>query len=153
MESTISTIIATTTSKTIETNPFFSLNYWVGSPSGFPLKILIILGLISTLPIVFVLLVTVFKFLSPKLTAPESKFFNKIIFWTIGFGPLGWLLILFRKFQIPFLSARILWVLWLISFLGVLLYLFIYYRNKLPVQKQKFFSYQLKKRYFPKKKR
>lgn len=153
MESTITAKLSTNSSKPIADSPFLTINYWFGTPSELSLAKLVPFEIFSTVILIVVLVLLAYKLLNSKLTPPDHKFLKLVIWLTFFFGPVGWLLILARNIGIVFLSARIFWLIWLVLLVLVLIYLTRYYRRVLTRSKQTFASYQLKKRYFPKKKK
>ena len=153
MESTITAKLATNSSNILEKYQFLSLNYWFGTPAELGFAALVPLEIISTLIFIVALIFVALKLTRKDLTPPDHKFFNRAIWLTLFFGPIGWLLVIFRNLGVVFLSARFLWVVWFGLLLWVGYYLFRYYSRNLPLAKQTYASYQLKKRYFPKKKK
>ena|SRR3989344_7479850 len=153
MESSVSAKLATNSSELFRGNQILSLNYWVGTPNPLSLDKLIILEVLVTLVFIASLTFIAIRFGNRRLTPPENKFLSKLILYTIWFGPLGWLLVLFRNWGVVFLSSRALWVLWAISLISVSYFLFRNYNLSLPAAKKTYLSYQLKKRYFPKRKK
>ncbi len=153
MESTITAKLATNSSNLFDKYQFLALNYWFSTPNELNLAGLVPLEIISTLVFIFSLTLVAYKLLSSRLTPPENKFFNRAIWLTLFFGPVGWLLVIFRDLGVVLLSARIFWIIWFGLLLWVAVYLLRYYRKALPEAKSSYASYQQKKRYFPKKKR
>lgn len=153
MESSITAKLATNSSELFKGNQILSLDYWIGTPNPLPLDKLIIFEVLVTLVFAASLVFIAIKFRNRKLTPPENKFLSKLILYTIWFGPIGWFLVFFRNWGVVFLSARFLWILWAFALILVSYFLFRSYKSNLPMSKQAYLSYQLKKRYFPKKKR
>ncbi len=153
MESTITSKLATTSAELFKGNQILSINYWLGTPVALSLDKLIAFEILATIVCVSSLIFIAIKFGNKSLTPPEGKFLSKLIFYTVWFGPLAWFLVFFRNWGVVFLSARIWWVLWVITFVLISYNLFRDYRKKLPASKQTYLSYQVKKRYFPKKKK
>lgn len=153
MESSITAKLATNSSKLIEKYQFLSLNYWFGSPEAANLASLLPLIIIVSLIFILALVLITIKLLRTNLPAPEAKFLTKAIWLILFFGPIGWFLIILRILGVVLLSARFFWLIWFGLLIWVAYYLLNYYRKVLPKAKATFASYQLKKRYFPKKKR
>lgn len=149
MENSIIGKIATNTSNIVNTPPFLTANYWFGTPDSFDFNKVFPLAILSSLLIIFPIVIFAVKMLNSKLDPPEQKFLTKIIVWTGAFGPIGWLLILFRNQGVVFLSARFWWVLWFISLFLVLVSLYRYRRQKLPLLVAQYQTYKVKKKYFP----
>jgi hypothetical protein len=153
MESTITSKLATNSSNIIARYTILTLEYWFGTPNELSLAKLVPFEIIATLLLITVFCLIAYKLLNSKLTPPEHKFLNRAIWLTLFFGPIGWALIICRNICIVFLSARFWWLIWLGLLVLVGYYLQRYYRKTLPQSKQTFAAYQLKKRYFPKKKK
>lgn len=153
MESTITSKLATNSSKLFETYQFLTPNYWFGTPEALSLDRLLFPELLATAVFVAVLLFIAYRFTNKSLTPPENKFLSKVILYLVWFGPLGWLLVIFRNWGVVLLSARFLWVIWAITLLFLVIYLFRKFRSIVPNAKQTYLSYQVKKSYFPKKKK
>ena len=153
MESTITAKLSTTSSKLLEKYQFLRLDYWFGTPEELNLAGQVPLEIISTLVFIFSLALLAYKLLSSNLTPPDHKFLTRAVWFTLFFGPVGWLLVLFRDLGVVLLSARFFWVIWFGLLLWVAFYLYKYYRQVLPRNKSNYASYQQKKRYFPKKKK
>ena len=153
MESTITAKLATNSSKLFEKYQFLSLNYWFGTPNELSFAALVPLEIISTLVFIAALVCVAMKLTKANLTPPDHKFYSRAIWLTLFFGPVGWLLIIFRNLGVVFLSARFFWIIWFGLLFWVIYYLVRYYRRALPQAKLNHASYQLKQRYFPKKKK
>jgi len=153
MESTITAKIATTSSNIITKYPFFGLNYWFGTPSDLGWAQQVPFEIITTLVFIFSLLGLAFKLLSDKITPPEHKFLTRVVWLTLFFGPFGYLLIVFRYLGVVWLSARFFWAIWFVLLLWSAVYLLRYQKRTLPQARASYDNYQLKKRYFPKKKK
>ncbi len=149
MESSISARIATDVSKINTGGQILSTSYWFTTPNSLSLEKLIFPELVSSLVLAAVLLLLAYRYVNKSLNPPENKFLNRVILSTIWFGPAGWLLVIFRNWGVVFLSARFWWVLWSLVLLGVCFQLWRFYKISLPELKQRFASYHLKKRYFP----
>lgn len=145
--------IATSSSNIFDKYQLISPRYWFGTPNELSLAKLVPFEIVSTLIFIGVLILIAYKLLNSKLTPPEHKFLKRVIWLTFFLGPVGWVLILARNIGIVFFSARFLWVVWFGFLLGIGYYLFRYYRFDLEKSKRTFASYQLKKRYFPIKKK
>ena len=153
MESTITSKLATNSSKLFEQYPFLGLNYWFTTPNEASFGSLVLLEIVSTLIFITAFIFLAYKLLNSKLTPPDHKFLTRAIWMTLFFGPVGWLLIIFRNIGIAFLSVRFFWLIWFGLLFWVAYYLFAYYKKVLPKSKETYASYQIKKRYFPKKKK
>lgn len=153
MESSITSKLATNSSKLFEQYPFLGVNYWFGTPNEASFAGLVPLEIVSTLVFIAALVFLAYKLTNSKLTPPDHKFLTRTIWLTLFFGPVGWLLIIFRNIGVVLLSARFFWLIWFGLLFWVAYYLFRYQRRVLPKSKETYASYQLKKRYFPKKKR
>ncbi|HSX58536.1 MAG TPA: hypothetical protein VLE47_04705 [Candidatus Saccharimonadales bacterium] len=154
MDNTISSKIVTSSAKDIVTPQIVSVSYWIATPSVGSLNHwgLALLAALSTLVLIFVLVLLGIKLLNSSLSSTKQKFLTKAIWSLIAFGPIGWLLILSRLYGIVFFSARFWWVIWFACLIAVCVYLYRNYR-KIPAKEHSIQTYQLKKRYFPKKKR
>ena len=152
MESTISSKIATTGSISNKGIQFLNLSYWFSSPEAASLASLYFLEILSTVVFIIPLIILGFR-LARNLTPPVQKFLNKIVLYSIWFGPVGWLLISFRVLGVVFLSARFWWVLWFLAlaFAGFILYR--NYKNEFAFSVKRYQAYQLKKKYLPKRKK
>lgn len=160
MESTISSKlepslsnVSTNTSNIVNQIPFLNLNYWFQTPEPAGFGKLSPVAILSTLLIIFVLLIVTIKLFKTKLEPPQQKFLSKVIAWLFAFGPLGWFLVLARNQGIVFVSDRFWWVVWALLLLLVIVYLYRYYRQKLPQLQAQYKAYQVKKKYFPVKKK
>lgn len=153
MESTITAKLATTSSKVFDKYQFLSPKYWFATPDELSFAALVPLEIIATLIFIGALTLVALKLSKANLTPPDHKFFKRAIWLTLFFGPVGWLLIIFRNIGVVFLSARFFWIIWFGLLLWVVYYLVRYYQKILPQAKLNHASYQLKKRYFPKKKK
>lgn len=154
MESTITPQLATSSSDGIVRYPFLDFSYWFATPNPgslnhWPILTLVVL---SSLILGLALVLIGLKLLSSKLQPPQQKFLTKIAWFLLPLGLLGWFFVGVRLLGVVFLSARFWWILW---FLGILLSSFWLYREarKIPARKAQYQTYQLKKRYFPKKKK
>lgn len=153
MESTITSKLATNSSKVFEVYPFLTLNYWFSTPNELSLDKMVPLEMVVILVFIFPLGLLAYKLQKSGLTPPEHKFLTKAFWLTIFFGPVGFLLILFRNLGIVLLSARFFWIVWFGLLFWALFYLYRFHRKSLVEQKQTYAAYSLKKRYFPKKKK
>ena len=154
MESTIAAQLATNSAKGNEIEQILGLKYWFGTPpqaslNHWPISVLAIL---STLILIVVLIIVAIKLLKKGLNPPQQKYLTKLALVLAPFGPLGWLLVLARMFEVVFFSARFWWVAWFITLFIAGLWLAREYK-KLPTQQIQYQTYQLKKRYFPKKRK
>ena len=145
MESTITGKLSTSRSKLFETYQFLTPNYWFGTPEALSLDKLLFLEILATVVSVAVLLLIAYKFTNKSLTPPENKFLSKVIMYLVWFGPLGWLLVIFRNWGVVFLSIRFLWLIWALTLLFLGVYLFRKFKSSLPVAKQSYLAYQVKK--------
>ncbi len=154
MESTITPQIATSSSKDIATSPFLQLNYWFGTPIAASLNHWVVaLGAgISTLILIAFASVIAMKILRSGLTPPQQKFFTRLSLALLTLGTTGWTFVLARIFGVVFFSARFWWILWF-SLLTVSAFWFYKNYKKLPILQAQYQTYQLKRRYFPKKKK
>ncbi len=154
MESTITAQLATSSSNLIETNQYLTINYWILTPRAGSLNHwgLALLAAVSTLILIGGLSLLAYNLLNSGFSSTKRRFFNKVVWWITPFGVLGWLLVLSRLYGIVFFSARFWWVVWLVCLLASLIYLWREYK-KIPSKELAVQTYQLKKRYFPKKKR
>ena len=112
MESTITAKLATTSSKVFDKYQFLSPKYWFGTPNELGFAALVPLEIIATLIFIVALTLVALKFSKANLTPPDHKFFKRAIWLTLFFGPVGWLLIIFRNIGVVFLSARFFWIIW-----------------------------------------
>jgi len=152
MESTIIAKIATNSSKASKINQLLSLDFWFGRVDLTNSELILFFALGTVVVIFCLVLIIFFNLISKKTTPPEKKFVSKIIFSTVWFGPLAWLILGFQYLNMPMLSSRFMWVVWTFGLIsvGVLLYKA---KIKLVASKQSYLSYQLKKKYFPKRKK
>ncbi|MDO8260043.1 MAG: hypothetical protein Q7T50_00920 [Candidatus Magasanikbacteria bacterium] len=153
MESTITAKLATSSSNILAKYQYLSLNYWFGTPDQLGFGSLVPLEIVSTLIFIIAFFLVAVKLTKKGLTPPDQKYYNRAIWLTLFFGPVGWLLIVFRNLGVVFLSARFWWLIWFGMLFWVIYYLVRYYQKVLPQAKINHASYQLKKRYFPKKKK
>lgn len=154
MESTITPQLATNSSETITNISFLTFGYWFFTPAVASLNhwTMALAAAVSTLLLILVLVIVGVKILNSRLTPPQQKFLTKVAWSLAAFGPLGWVLILSRLSGVVFFSARFWWILWVAALIATLVWLYRGYK-KLPTQQAQYESYQLKKRYFPKKKK
>ncbi len=154
MESTITSQIATNSSKGIAASPFLQIDYWFGTPLPASLNHwLVALGAgVSTLLLITFATLVALKILRSGLTPPQQKFLTRTSLVFLTFGTTGWTFTLARIFGVVFFSARFWWVLWLVLLIASVYWLHKNYQ-KLPIQQVQYQTYQLKKRYFPKKKK
>jgi hypothetical protein len=153
MESTITAKIATNSSELLERYQFLSPGFWFNTPESLSLDKLVMFEVLATLVFATNLILIAIRFGRRNILPPDEKFLNKVILYTVWFGPMAWLLVIFRNWGVVFLSARFIWILWALSLGGVGLLLLKEFKSKLPASKQNYFSYQLKKSYFPKKRK
>lgn len=154
MESTITPQLATNSAESIIKYQFLDFGYWFGTPEQGSLNHwpILVLAAFSTLILILVLLLVAVKFLKNNLTPPQQKFLTKASLVLISFGPVGWLFVLARIFGIVFFSARFWWVIYLAALVATVYWLYRQFKH-LPSEQTKYQNYQLKKRYFPKKKK
>lgn len=153
MESTITSKIATNSSKGILSSPFFQIDYWFATPLSASLNHLLVAGgaLLSTVLLILFATVIALKMLR-DFTPPQQRFCTKIALVFLTLGATGWTFTLARIFGVVFFSARFWWVVWF-GFLLISSYWLYKNYQKLPLQQVHYQAYQLKKRYFPKKKK
>lgn len=154
MESTISSQLATNSSITNTQYQILGLTFWFSTPNSgsinsWPLGVL---SALSSLLLILVLILIGFKLLSSKLTPPQQKFLTKAIWVLLPVGLVGWLLVLSRVVGVVFLSARFWWLLWLAGLIAGSVWL-VRQSRQIPTQQLQYQTYQLKKRYFPKKRK
>ena len=154
MESTIISQLATSSAKGNTIEHLTKLDYWVGTPLQASLNHwpVLIPAILSTLILIFVLTVVAVKLLKKGLTPPQQKYLSKLALAVAWFGPLGWVLVLARIFAVVFFSARFWWVIWFVALSAIAVWLVRDYK-KLPAKQIQYQTDQLKKRYFPKKRK
>ncbi len=154
MESTISSQLATNSAKGNEVEQILGLKFWFGTPLQVSLNhwSIAILATLSTLVLVVVLTIVAVKLLKKGMNPLQQKYLTKLALVLAFFGPVGWLFVLARMFGIVFFSARFWWVVWFVALIAAAVWLVRDYK-KLPAKQIQYQTYQLKKRYFPKKRK
>ena len=154
MESTISSQLATNSAKGNEIEQILGLKYWFGTPNQASLNHwpIAMLAILSTLILIVVLSIVAVKLLKKELNPPQQKYLTKLALILASFGPMGWLFVLARMFGIVFFSARFWWLSWSAILAFTVFWLLREYK-KLPAKQIQYQNYQLKKRYFPKKRK
>lgn len=154
MESTITPQLATNSAEDIAGDQILGFSYWFATPEVASLNhwTLAVLAVLSTLILIASLGLVALKLLNKKLNPPQQKYLTKVAWSLVPFGLIGWLLVLARLLGVVFFSARFWWPVWLAGLVAVGFWLYLEYK-KLPLKQVQYQTYQLKRRYFPKKKK
>ncbi|OGY23339.1 MAG: hypothetical protein A2Y57_00010 [Candidatus Woykebacteria bacterium RBG_13_40_7b] len=129
-----------------------SPKYFFSANPGSAFKFYVPLVAFSTILIVLGAAILIYNKTKIKNYPPKNKFFNGLGIWSIIFGTFSLALIFFRYEGVRFLSARILWVFYLLSLFLVSFFYLKKYFGRLPKEIFKYESYLLKQKYLSKRK-
>lgn len=131
---------------------FFKLDYLLeripGPDFNFGVHVIILSIIIALIGIYL----GVIKTRQKSVVVPAKKFYSKIANLLYILSAYGLLYVFFRKQSVALFSSRIVLVFWFVLMLALVIYFLYYKYKKLPIDIEKYWAFQTRQKYIPKKK-
>lgn len=139
-------------SNSIRSSEFIQAKFWIGSGRSDLSEILWFVILSATFILVGILGLLYLKFFLKK-SPPKRKLLTPFFWGSVAVGIFGIVFAFFRKEGIGFFSAFGFWALVILAGVFMVFYFGFRYFKILPKEQKSYESFQLKKKYLPKRKK